>query len=125
MVAHLLAAVVGVVISVAGAMKITNRQQWMNDARTQNLWPALALGLPFFELLLGALLIVMSPQPLILGAATLLLLIFTAYLIAQIASKSQVPCACFGARSVRPPSGRDVMRNLLLMALLFMSAALS
>lgn len=125
MVSHLLAAFVGVVIAVAGAMKMVNRQQWMRDAQTQNLWPIVAHGLPFLELLLGALLIVVSPHPLILGTSTLLLFIFTTYLIAQIASKSQVPCACFGTRSVRPPSGRDVLRNLALMALLFISAAMS
>lgn len=125
MVAHLLAALVGSVIAVAGAIKVVNRDQWIRDAQAQHLWPVVTYTLPFLELVIGAFLIVLSPQPLVLGAATLLLLIFTAYLVAQIASKSVVPCACFGSRSSRPPSGRDVLRNLALMAMLFTAAALN
>ncbi len=125
MLAHLLAACVGVVIAVAGAMKLVNRTQWNDDARAQDLWPVVVVTLPFAELVVGALLIALSPSALVLGIATLLLLIFTAFLVAQIATKSQVPCACFGSRSRRPPSFRDVMRNLGLMAVLFIAAALS
>jgi hypothetical protein len=125
MLAHLLAAIVGVVIAVAGAMKLVNRTQWQQDARAQHLWPAVTHGLPIAELVIGALLIGLTPSAQVLGVATLLLLIFTAFLVGQIATKSQVPCACFGSRSRRPPSGRDVLRNLALMMLLFISAALS
>ena len=125
MLAHLLAAFVGVIIAVAGAIKLVNRTQWQQDARAQHLWPLVAHGLPFAELLIGGLLVGLTPSAFVLGVATLLLLIFTAFLVAQIATKSQVPCACFGSRSRRPPSTRDVLRNLGLMALLFISAALS
>lgn len=125
MLAHLLAASVGVVIAVAGAMKIVNRAQWQHDARAQDLWPVVIQGLPISELVIGALLIALAPSAQVLGIATFLLLIFTAFLVAQIATKSQVPCACFGSRSRRPPAWRDVLRNLALMVLLFISAALS
>lgn len=125
MTAHLLAAVVGVVVALAGAMKLVDRRQWMDDAARQRLWPWVAHVVPVVELVLGAALIVLSPAPVVLGATTLLLLVFTAFLVAQVASGSQVPCACFGARSSRPPSMRDVARNIGLMALLFASAALS
>lgn len=125
MLAHLLAACVGVVIAVAGAIKLVNRAQWQQDARAQHLWPVVVHGLPVAELVIGALLIALTPSAPVLGIATLLLLIFTAFLVAQIATKSQVPCACFGSRSRRPPSGRDVLRNLALLLLLFISAALS
>lgn len=125
MVAHSLAAIVGSVIVVAGAIKVVNRDQWIRDAQAQHLWPIVTYSLPPLELLIGALLIVLPPQAFVLGSATLLLLIFTAFLVAQIATKSHVPCACFGSRSSRPPSGRDVLRNLGLMAALFISAALS
>lgn len=125
MIAHLLAACVGVVIAVAGAMKLVNREQWYLDARRQHLWPWVAHVLPGVELCIGALLIALSPSVLVLGMATLLLLIFTAFLVGQIATKSQVPCACFGSRSQRPPSLRDVGRNVGLMTVLFISAALS
>jgi len=125
MIARLCAAAVGVLIALAGAAKVTDYKQWKRDARAQNVWPVVAVVLPPIELLLGALLIVLAPSPEVLGAATLLLLVFTAFLLAQIASKSVVPCACFGSKSKRPPSMRDVARNLGMMALLFVAAALS
>ena len=125
MIARLCAAAVGVLIALAGAAKLTDYTQWKRDARAQNVWLIVAVVLPPLELLLGALLIVLSPTPEVLGMATLLLLIFTAFLLAQIATKSVVPCACFGSKSKRPPSMRDVARNLAMMALLFVAAALS
>jgi hypothetical protein len=55
----------------------------------------------------------------------LLLVVFTSFLALQVTIKSQVPCACFGAHVNRPPSWRDVVRNLGLIALMFTAAALS
>jgi uncharacterized membrane protein len=124
MFARVLAAVVGAVILFAGATKATDFQQWKADARSQGLWPIVAYVLPGIELLLGALLIVLAPTPVVFGAATLLLLIFTAYLLVLVASGSTVPCACFGARFSKAPSWRDVLRNVLLMGALFVAAAL-
>jgi hypothetical protein len=125
MIARLCAAAVGVLIALAGAAKVTDYKQWKRDAHAQSVWPVVAVVLPPLELLLGALLIVLSPTPEVLGMATLLLLIFTAFLIAQIVTKSVVPCACFGSKSKRPPSMRDVGRNLAMMAMLFVAAVLS
>ena len=115
----------GAVLAYAGANKATAFAQWKQDARNQNLPVIVALLLPFLELILGAALVVLKPAPTVLGLATLVLVVFTVYLSAQVMGKSQVPCACFGARSVRPPSWRDVMRNFVLIALLFSSAILS
>ena len=123
MIARICATLVGALIAVAGATKVTDYKQWMNDARAQQVWPIVAAVLPPVELLLGALLVVLEPTPTVLGTATLLLLVFTAFLVAQIASKSTVPCACFGSKSKRPPSRRDVLRNLVMIALLFVAAA--
>lgn len=125
MTARVLAAIVGAVILFAGAAKATGFQQWKADARSQGLWPVIAYVLPGAELLIGALLIVLAPTPLVFGAATLLLLIFTTYLVVLVASGSTVPCACFGARFSRPPSWRDIVRNVALMAALFVAAVVS
>lgn len=125
MIARVLAGVVGIVLAFAGANKVTAFSQWSADAARQGVPRAVALALPGAELVLGAALVVLEPHPISLGLATLLLLVFTVYLAVQIAGKSQVPCACFGARSMRPPSSRDVGRNLLLLAFLFVAAALS
>lgn len=124
MISHLLAAAVGVIIALAGANKTVGFGQWRDDARSQGIWPVIAVPLPAVELVLGCLLVVLRPNPLTLGAATLLLLIFTAYLAVQVMSRSEVPCACFGSRSRRAPSARDVMRNLVMIAVLFAAAAL-
>jgi len=123
--ARLCAAIVGAVLAYAGANKITAFRQWQQDAKRQNVPALIANVLPLLELAIGAALAVLKPQPAVLGFATLLLLVFTVYLSAQVIGKSQVPCACFGARVVRAPSWRDVVRNLILIALLFTSAALS
>lgn len=120
-----MAAVVGVVLAFAGANKITDFSRWRNDVARQELPRVIAFVVPAAELILGASLVVLEPHPLPLGLATLLLLVFTVYLAMQVIGKSQVPCACFGARSVRPPSMRDVGRNLLLLALLVFAAAFS
>ena len=125
MFARLCAAVVGVVLAYAGANKVTAFRQWQQDAKRQNVPAFIAYVLPILELVIGAALVALKPLPLVLGIATLLLLVFTVYLSAQVIGKSQVPCACFGARVVRPPSWRDVVRNLALIALLFVSALLS
>lgn len=124
MIAWLCAAVVGVVFALAGASKIMDWNSWFSSARSQGLWKVVALVLPGLELLLGALLVVAPSMPEVLGISTLLLLIFTVYLGARVATKSTTPCACFGARVSRPPSWRDILRNVVLIALLFVSAAL-
>ncbi len=97
----------------------------MANARRQHLWKTVAVALPVLELGLGAALVVLKPSPTILGLATLLLVVFTSFLAMQVLTKSQVPCACFGAHVNRPPSWQDVMRNLALIELLFTSAAFS
>lgn len=124
-IARVCAAVVGATLALAGAGKFTSWNQWLLNARRQHLWKIVAISLPAIELLLGAALFVLKPTPIVLGLATLLLVVFTSFLAMQVLTKSQVPCACFGANVNRPPSRRDVMRNLALIALLFTSAAFS
>ena len=123
--ARVCAAIVGATLALAGAGKVMSWNQWLTNARRQHLWKAVAVTLPVLELVLGAALVALQPTPTILGLATLLLVVFTSFLAMQVLTKSQVPCACFGANVNRPPSRRDVMRNLALIALLFTSAAFS
>lgn len=123
MVSRILAAIVGATLAVAGASKILDFRGWMRDARAQAVWPAVAAVVPPAEIVIGASLVALEPTPLTLGAATLMLLVFTAFLVASIAAGSTVPCACFGAVRRRPPSWRDVLRNAGLMAALFVAAA--
>lgn len=124
-IARVCAAVVGATLALAGAGKFTSWNQWLSNARRQHLWKFVAVSLPAIELVLGAALLVLQPVPIVLGLATLLLVVFTSFLAMQVLTKSQVPCACFGAHVNRPPSWRDVVRNLGLIALMFTAAALS
>jgi len=123
--ARVCAAVVGAVLALAGASKVTSWTQWRTNARQQHLWTMVAVSLPMLELVLGAALLVLKPVATVLGLATLLLVVFTSFLALQVTTKSQVPCACFGAHINRPPSWRDVVRNLGLIALMFVAAAFS
>jgi hypothetical protein len=125
MISRIAAALVGAVFLIAGASKAVNMSQWMRDARSQAVWTPVAAVIPFVELVLGGCLVGLPVSPVVLGLSTALLLIFTAFLIAQIRVASDVPCACFGSFLRRPPSGKDVARNLLLMVLLFLAAALA
>lgn len=124
MVAHFLAALVGAVLAWAGAQKLTDWSRWRADARAQSVWAPVAIVLPGLELVLGAAMVVLSPSALVMGAATLLLVVFTAFLVVQVVSRSTVPCACFGSRIRRPPTWRDVVRNLGLVVMLVAAAAL-
>jgi hypothetical protein len=123
MVSRIAAVCVGVVFLLAGASKVVNMAQWLRDAQSQAVWKPVAVVIPFVELILGGCLVGLPVSPVVLGLSTTLLLVFTAFLIAQIRVSSDVPCACFGSFLRRPPSGKDVLRNLVLIALLFLSAA--
>lgn len=124
MLARILAGCVGAVIAFAGASKVTNMKKWQLDAEAQHIWKFVAVILPGIELVLGAVLVVLKPNPITLGAATSLLIVFTVLLTIRISEKSTVPCACFGSRSSRPPAKKDVFRNLLMIAVLFASVAI-
>ncbi len=124
-IARVCAAVVGATLALAGASKVTSWNQWRANARQQHLWSFVAVALPGLELVLGAALLVLKPAATVLGLATLLLVVFTSFLALQVTTKSQVPCACFGAHVKRPPSWRDVIRNFALIALMFAAAVLS
>ncbi len=123
MVSRILAAAVGAVLAVAGASKLLDFRGWMRDARAQAVWPAVAAVVPPVEIVIGASLVALDPAPFTLGAATVLLLIFTAFLAASVIAGSTTPCACFGSVRRRPPSWRDVGRNIVLMLALFVAAA--
>lgn len=122
-VGRVLAALVGAVIAFAGANKATSPAQWRAAARAQHLPGPLAMVVPPVELVLGSCLVVLPANSLVMGAATLLLVVFTVFLGVQVAAGSTVPCACFGARAVRPPRWTDVLRNVLMIAALVVAAA--
>jgi hypothetical protein len=56
-------------------------------------------------------------------AALVSLAFFTTFLIGRLRAGVRAPCACFGSSRAQPISVRDVIRNLLLMALAVVSLA--
>ena len=125
MIARVLAGAVGAVVAYAGANKVTDRESWLAAVRAQGLPKPVAHLVPPAELILGVCLVVLPVNPAVLGLTTLLLLVFTVFLAAQIAGKSTVPCACFGARTARAPRTADVARNVMMMAALLGAAVLA
>lgn len=124
-VARLLSAAVGAIVAFAGANKVTGRAQWRSAYAAQSVPRPVGESVPFLELLLGVSLVVLPLNPVVLGATTFLLVVFTVFLTGQIIGKSTVPCACFGVRSMRPPRWADVGRNLVLIAALTAAALLA
>ena len=70
---------------------------------------------PIAELSIVALLLIVPPAGAI--AALVSLAFFTTFLIGRLRAGVRAPCACFGSSRAQPISVRDVIRNLLLMAL--------
>jgi len=76
---------------------------------------------PLAELSIVALLLIVPPAGAI--AALVSLAFFTTFLIGRLRAGVRAPCACFGSSRAQPISARDVIRNLLLMALAVVSLA--
>ncbi|MEM9608280.1 MAG: MauE/DoxX family redox-associated membrane protein [Actinomycetota bacterium] len=108
--------VLGGVFLLSGATKLVDRS-WPESASAFGLPRLGALALPPVELVVGALIVVGigGAGPVLVGAG--LLVGFTAAILVLLARGGEAPaCACFGAWSRRPISGRTVGRNVVLLA---------
>jgi uncharacterized membrane protein YphA (DoxX/SURF4 family) len=113
---RLAAVVLGIVLLVAGIAKRADRG-WRQDAAALGT-PAWAIPvLPWFEMLLGAVLVSGLARPAAAALAGVVLLAFTGLLILNLARGRRPPCACFGASSRRPIGPGSLVRNLVLLAL--------
>jgi hypothetical protein len=104
------------VLLLAGALKARDRS-WPAAARRFGLPRVAAVGLPWVEVVLGALLVAQFGARTTALAALVLLVAFTAAVARRVARHDDVPCACFGALSAAPVSGRTLARNVVLVAL--------
>jgi uncharacterized membrane protein YphA (DoxX/SURF4 family) len=109
-------ALVGLVLLAAGALKARDRT-WPDAAQRFGLPRAAAITLPWLEVVVGALLVAQFGGRLTALAALVLLVAFTAVVAARVARRDDAPCACFGALSTAPVTGRTVARNLVLVTL--------
>ncbi|MEI8392001.1 MAG: MauE/DoxX family redox-associated membrane protein [Actinomycetes bacterium] len=116
--------IVGVVICVAGASKIASGQRWPIDAVALGTPDVLVPIVPWFEIILGALLVA-HIAPVITGMiAFVLLTVFTFLIVRQLRLGHRPVCACFGAWSSRPLGPEHVVRNVILMALALLTVVL-
>ena len=113
----------GVMFVVSGGFKLADGPAWPKMAADLGVARPLALALPWYEVVLGALLIsgIISPWAEI--AATVTLLAFTVVIVHRLLDGSRPPCACFGSRSNRPLGRRHVARNVVLLAVALIAVA--
>ena len=117
MIATVAAVALGVVFVVAGASKVVSRREWPAQAAQLGAPAVIAPLVPWWEIVVGALLVVdiAAPWPAVAAAATLV--VFTALLIRLIARGEHPPCACFGGFSARPIGWGHVARNAVFLGL--------
>ncbi len=107
----------GLVFILSGATKVAAGAAWPEQARDLGAPSFVVPVLPWFEIVLGAAL-VMQLAP-VLAAATALVVLsgFTVLIARRLAQGQHSPCACFGEWSSRPLSPTHLVRNTAFMAL--------
>jgi uncharacterized membrane protein YphA (DoxX/SURF4 family) len=111
------AVALGVVFVVAGASKVVSRHEWPAQAAQLGAPAVVVPIVPWWEIVVGALLVVglAAPWPAVAAGATLLM--FTALLLRLLARGEHPPCACFGGFSARPVGWGHVVRNVVFVGL--------
>ena len=118
--------VVGGVLLVAGALKVTDPQGSVAAVRAYELLPdsvatVVGWGLPFVEIVLGVLLLTgIGVRPAALATAVLLVVLILA-VVSAAARGLSIDCGCFGGGGPVPPGetayAAEIVRDLGLLAL--------
>ena len=107
----------GLTFLVAGGSKLAAGPGWSEQARGLGAPTTVVPIVPWFELALGAVLVVQL-VPVAAGTVALAVLAaFTALIGRRLAQGRHPPCACFGAWSATPLGWGHVARNAALMVL--------
>jgi uncharacterized membrane protein YphA (DoxX/SURF4 family) len=114
--------IVGVAFVVAGASKLAAGPQWPAEARGLRAPAAAIPVVPWFEIALGAVLIVHLAPVAAALVALATLVAFTALILARLAAGEHPPCACFGRWSAAPLGRGHVVRNAALSMLALIAA---
>jgi hypothetical protein len=106
----------GAVFVFSGGAKLADPSAWRRQSADLGVDGRIARLLPWYELMLGALLLagVARPWPALLAVVTLV--VFTLFIVRRILDGTRPPCACFGRASARPLGRRHVSRNCVLIA---------
>jgi uncharacterized membrane protein YphA (DoxX/SURF4 family) len=117
-VVHLVARIaLGVVFVVAGGSKVASGRAWPAQAAQLDVPHTVAIGVPWLELIVGALVAVGVVEPWPVVAALVLLVLFTAVLVRTLRTGRRPPCACFGTWTATPVGWSNVWRNAAFLAL--------
>jgi uncharacterized membrane protein YphA (DoxX/SURF4 family) len=116
-------ALLGVTFLVAGGSKIAAGQAWPEQARGLGAPSFVIPVLPWFEIALGAVLVVQVSRVAAAVIALAVLAAMTALIIRRLAQGEHPPCACFGAWSAKPLGWGHVARNGMLMLLAVIAIA--
>jgi uncharacterized membrane protein YphA (DoxX/SURF4 family) len=114
----------GLVFVASAIFKLTDTN-WMVSAANLGVPSWLARLVPWWELLLGALLIPSLLTPFAAIAAGWTLIGFSVLIATELRAGRRPTCACFGARSTKPISAMTLVRNGGLIVLAGVAAVLS
>lgn len=121
MIATLAGVIVGAVVCVAGAAKISSGDQWTVQARAMGAPRFVVPLIPWIEILVGAALAA-RVMPFVSGWVVFgLLAAFTVVIVSNLHRGHRPVCACFGAWRPAPLGWKHVARNLALMGLTVVS----
>jgi uncharacterized membrane protein YphA (DoxX/SURF4 family) len=110
-------ALLGIAFVVAGASKLAARDEWPTQAVGLGTPFFLVPYVPWFELALGAALVVQLFKPVPQIVAIFVLLLYSALIAKRLSQGRRPPCACFGTWSAKPIGPEHLLRNLGLLAL--------
>lgn len=107
---------IGATFVLSGGAKLADRASWRRQSADLGVDRRLAHVVPWYELILGAVLVsgIARPWPAVLAVATLI--VFTWFIARRLLDGARPPCACFGSRSQRPLGARHLARNVGLLA---------
>jgi uncharacterized membrane protein YphA (DoxX/SURF4 family) len=114
----------GLAFVVAGGSKVAAGQAWPEQARGLGAPSFVIPVVPWFEIVVGAVLIVQL-APVAAGVVALVtLLIFTGLIALRLTQGRHPPCACFGTWSAKPIGPGHLVRNgvLILLAVVTIAA---
>ena len=111
------AILLGLAFLLAGGSKLAAGPGWDEQARGLGAPTVVIPVLPWFELALGAVLVVQVAPTVAAVVALGLLAAFTVLIVRRLAEGRHPPCACFGAWSAKPLGWGHVARNAALIGL--------
>ena len=116
------AAVVGAVFVYAGVSKALAGRAWPSAAARLGVPAPAAYATVIAEIVIGlGMVLGDSWQRGFLLAGAALLVAFTVLLSVHLRDDDRPPCACFGGTNTRPIGVRDIVRNVSLLALVFVA----